>query len=292
MSTGATEESKPLLWMGSSRGDVKDFPVDVRQAVGFALWQAQLGRKHRDAKVLKGFGGTGVLEVVADYDGDTFRAVYTVRFDGAVYVIHAFHKKSKKGIKTPAAALDLSRRRLKEAEAHHEERTAEEDRRRSGQHRGVKRQRVRRLGLQEPGRARRESSARPTDLRHHRGTKADSGESCKTTGNRPAKGLSPHARQARRVLDGPTLSVSQRTWQRRGDRHPTGSPWTTSRHAGCHGLGILTGGNHDDAHSGRRRLKEVEAHGAKRRSEQDREHAPVIVEESSGSVGGQRPKSE
>ena len=134
MSTGANEDSRPLYWMGSSRDDVREFPVDVRQAVGFALWQAQLGRKHRDAKVLKGFGGAGVLELVKDHDGNTFRAVYTVRFAGAVYVLHAFQKKSKTGIKTPKDETELIRRRLKAAEKNHEQRTAEEERRRSDQH--------------------------------------------------------------------------------------------------------------------------------------------------------------
>ena len=133
MSTGTTH-SKPLFWMGSSRSDLKGFPEDVCSAVGFALWQAQLGRKHRDAKVLKGFGGAGVLEVVEDNDGDTFRAVYTVKFAGAVYVLHVFQEKSKKGIKTPTAEMEVIRRRLKAAEEHHEERRAEEERRRSGHH--------------------------------------------------------------------------------------------------------------------------------------------------------------
>lgn len=121
MSTGPTGDPKPLFWIGSSRNDLKEFPADVRQVVGFALWQAQLGRKHRDAKVLKGFGGAGVLEVVEDHDGNTFRAVYTVKFAGSVYVLHVFQKKSKKGIKTPAAEIELIRRRLKSAEEHHEE---------------------------------------------------------------------------------------------------------------------------------------------------------------------------
>jgi phage-related protein len=134
MSTGVNEDSRPLYWMGSSRADVREFPFDVRQAVGFALWQAQLGRKHRDAKVLKGFGGAGVLELVKDHDGNTFRAVYTVRFAGAIYVLHAFQKKSKTGIKTPKAETELIRRRLKAAEKNHEQRTAEEERRRSDQH--------------------------------------------------------------------------------------------------------------------------------------------------------------
>jgi phage-related protein len=129
MSTGPIDDAKPLFWMGSSRDNLKEFPADVRHAVGFALWQAQVGRKHRDAKVLRGFGGAGVLEVVQDHDGDTFRAVYTVKFARAVYVLHTFQKKSTKGIKTPVAEVELICRRLKAAEAHHEERHAEEERR-------------------------------------------------------------------------------------------------------------------------------------------------------------------
>jgi phage-related protein len=135
MSTGLTDETpKPLFWIGSSRDDVRDFPDDVRHAVGYALWQAQLGRRHRDVKVLRGFGGAGVLEVVENHIGDTFRAVYTVKFAGSVYVLHAFQKKSKKGVKTPTADMDLIRGRLKTAEQHHEEKRAEEERRRSDQH--------------------------------------------------------------------------------------------------------------------------------------------------------------
>jgi phage-related protein len=80
MNTGET--SKPLFWMGSSRRELKDFPVEVRRLMGFALWQAQSKRKHPDAKPLKGFGGAGVLEVVGDHDGSTYRAVYTVKFAG------------------------------------------------------------------------------------------------------------------------------------------------------------------------------------------------------------------
>ncbi len=97
--------------------------------MGFALWQAQIGRKHRDAKILRGFGGAGVLKVVADHDGDSYRAVYTVKFADAVYVLHAFQKKSKKGIKTPVAEMNVIRQRLKAAEEHHAERSAEEERR-------------------------------------------------------------------------------------------------------------------------------------------------------------------
>src|SRR6266550_2779610 len=88
---------KPLFWVGSSKQDVRAFPTAVRQTMGFALWQAQEGKKHADAKPLKGFGGAGVLEIVEDDAGSTYRAVYTVRFVRAVYVLHAFQKKSKKG---------------------------------------------------------------------------------------------------------------------------------------------------------------------------------------------------
>ena len=89
--------------------------------MGHALDIAQQGKKHQDAKPLVGFGGAGVLEIVEDYAGDTYRAVYTVRFIGAVYALHAFQKKSKKGIETPKQEMDLIRRRLKKAEAHYAE---------------------------------------------------------------------------------------------------------------------------------------------------------------------------
>ncbi len=126
MSSG--EQPKPLFWVGSSRKDLKGFPLEVRRAVGFALFRAQAGGKHIGAKPLKGFGGAGVLEVVEDYEGSAFRAVYTVKFAGAVYVLHAFQKKSKRGVKTPKAELDLIRERLKAAEEHHGEwRAARED---------------------------------------------------------------------------------------------------------------------------------------------------------------------
>ncbi len=134
MGTGESEESKPLFWMGSSRSDLREFPEEVRHSMGFALWQAQLGRKHRDAKVLKGYRGAGVIEVVEDHDGNTYRAVYTVKFAAAVYVLHAFQKKSKKGIKTPVAEMKLIRQRFKAAEEHHEERRAEAEKRGAGPH--------------------------------------------------------------------------------------------------------------------------------------------------------------
>ncbi len=106
---------KPVHWMGSSKRDLSGFPREVRWEVGGALWQAQLGGKAHHAKPLRGFGGSGVLEVVSDFNGDTFRAVYTVRFARAVYVLHVFQKKSRRGIATPKADLDLIRRRLRQA---------------------------------------------------------------------------------------------------------------------------------------------------------------------------------
>jgi phage-related protein len=102
-------------WIASSRDDLRAFPHDVRLRVGGALWEAQLGRKSGWAKPLKGFGGAGVLEVVDDFDGDTFRAVYTVRFAGVVYVLHAFQKKSRSGIATPRHEIELIGKRLKRA---------------------------------------------------------------------------------------------------------------------------------------------------------------------------------
>lgn len=91
-------------------------PDEVQQTFGFALYHAQAGSLHPDAKPLKGFGSAGVLEVVEDWRGDTYRAVYTVRFSEAVYVLHCFQKKSNRGIQTPRREMDLIRERLKEAE--------------------------------------------------------------------------------------------------------------------------------------------------------------------------------
>ena len=88
--------------------------------MGYALYEAQMGGKHLDAKPLKGFGGAGALEIVADHDGDTYRAVYTVRFADAVYALHAFQKKSKRGIATPKREMDRIRRRLQLAQEHYE----------------------------------------------------------------------------------------------------------------------------------------------------------------------------
>jgi phage-related protein len=112
-------EIKPVLWVGSAKGDLSRFPGEVKEAMGFALYEAQCGGKHVDAKPLRGFGGAGVLEVVEDHRGDTYRAVYTVRLKGRLYVLHAFQKKSKKGIATPQGDIELIKQRLKEAEAHY-----------------------------------------------------------------------------------------------------------------------------------------------------------------------------
>lgn len=118
----ADEPIKPVSWIGASYKDFRAFPDPVQDTMGYALFRAQIGAKHESAKPLKGFGGAGVLEIVADHVGDTFRAVYTVKFATAIYVLHAFQKKSKAGIKTPTEDLELIRRRLKVAEADYKDR--------------------------------------------------------------------------------------------------------------------------------------------------------------------------
>ena len=106
---------KPLVWVGSSRKDFSEFPDEVKSEMGYGLFQAQLGRRHRRAKTLAGFGGAGVVEIIGDHKGDTFRTVYTVRFASAVYVLHAFQKKSKKGSATPQTDIELVEKRLRDA---------------------------------------------------------------------------------------------------------------------------------------------------------------------------------
>ena len=110
------EQLKPVRWVGSSHKDLRLFPEAVRREVGHALYTAQKGETDPSAKPLKGFGGSSVMEVVAPHDGDTWRAVYTVRFSDAVYVLHAFQKKSKSGAATPKREMDLIGQRLAEAE--------------------------------------------------------------------------------------------------------------------------------------------------------------------------------
>jgi phage-related protein/predicted XRE-type DNA-binding protein len=107
---------KPVIWVGSSRKDLREFPEPIQDHMGYALYVAQRGGKHRDAKAVRGFGGAGVVEIIEDYRGDTFRAVYTLRFARAVYVLHAFQKKSKTGRETPRRDIDLIKQRLREAE--------------------------------------------------------------------------------------------------------------------------------------------------------------------------------
>ena len=116
------EELKPVFWMGSSLRDTQSFPEPVRREIGHALYAAQQGETDPSAKPLKGFGGAAVMELVAPFDGDTWRAVYTVRFRDVVYVLHAFQKKSKSGIATRKAEIALIRQRLAAAEQDYERR--------------------------------------------------------------------------------------------------------------------------------------------------------------------------
>jgi len=108
---------KKLSFVGSSRKNIKEFPDEVKQDIGYALFEAQRGKKPATAKPLKGFGGAGVLEIIEDFSGNTYRAVYTVKFEHALYVLHCFQKKSKHGIRTPQQHIDLVKQRLKAAEA-------------------------------------------------------------------------------------------------------------------------------------------------------------------------------
>ena len=115
------EDERPLYWVGSALDDLRVLPAEVKDVVGFALHLAQWGDRHPDARPLKGFKGASVLEVVEDYDGDTFRAVYTVRFRKAVFVLHVFQKKSRRGIATPKPDMDVVKQRLRLAEAWYHE---------------------------------------------------------------------------------------------------------------------------------------------------------------------------
>jgi phage-related protein len=121
MARTLSKGEKPLDWVGSSKKDFLGFPEPVKDAMGNALGLAQLGGKYPSAKPWKG-QGPGVFELVEDFDGDTYRAVYTVRFREVVYVLHAFQKKSPNGIKTAQVAVDLIERRLKVAQQDYEAR--------------------------------------------------------------------------------------------------------------------------------------------------------------------------
>lgn len=126
------ESRKELIWVGRSRKELAAFPQEVRRVMGFALHLAQIGQKHDQAKPLKGFGGAGVLEVVADDDGSTFREVYTVKYHDAVYVLDAFQKKSVKGVRTAVVDINRIKARLKDAQEIHNDRKREKERRKKG----------------------------------------------------------------------------------------------------------------------------------------------------------------
>ena len=111
---------KPLFWVGSAKKDLLKMPAQVVDVVGYALYLAQTGHKHQQAKPLRGFGSAGVLEVVEDHDGSTYRAVYTVEFSNGVYVLHCFQKKSRKGIETSNQDKDVIEARLRLARNHSE----------------------------------------------------------------------------------------------------------------------------------------------------------------------------
>ena len=113
---------RPVRWVGSSLKDLKTFPKTVQRHVGQALYAAQCGEEYPTVKALKGFGGRSVLEIVVDFRSDTWRAVYTVRLRDVIYVLHAFQKKSKKGIATPQKELDVIQQRLAAAEQDYRER--------------------------------------------------------------------------------------------------------------------------------------------------------------------------
>jgi len=117
---------RDIVWVGSSLRDYRDFPEVVKDEMGYALFRAQQGKEHRRAKALKGFGGRGVLELVAAHDGDAYRAVYTVRFETALYVLHAFQKKSKAAAATPKKEMELIKKRLRDAAAIEQARNARE----------------------------------------------------------------------------------------------------------------------------------------------------------------------
>lgn len=105
---------KPAIWVGTSLEDLKEFPNPVQREIGYALHQAQIGEKHHNTKPLKNF--SGVMEIVSNYATDTYRAVYATKIGDAIYVLHTFQKKSKRGIGTPKKEIDLIKRRLKMAQ--------------------------------------------------------------------------------------------------------------------------------------------------------------------------------
>jgi phage-related protein len=121
MVTDLPTAKKPVEFVGGALRALRRLPQSVRSVFGYAIFLAQKGEKHRDAKPLRGFGGAGVLEVVENFEADTYRAVYTVKFEGVVYVLHAFQKKAKRGRATPKADIDLIKERLRTAGEHYQE---------------------------------------------------------------------------------------------------------------------------------------------------------------------------
>lgn len=119
MVTDLPTAKKPVEFVGSAREHLRRLPKHVTYVFGYAILLAECGKKHPDAKPLKGFGGAGVLEVVENYDGDTYRAVYTVKFEGVVYVLDAFQKKSKRGSELPKVDMERIKLRLKAAQQHY-----------------------------------------------------------------------------------------------------------------------------------------------------------------------------
>ena len=113
---------KELIWIGSSKKDLNNLPEEIRDVVGYALYLAQKGSQHPNTKVLQGFGGAGVIEIKESDASGTYRAVYTIKIETVVFVLHVFQKKSKQGIKTPQAEIDLIKSRLKDAQALYNER--------------------------------------------------------------------------------------------------------------------------------------------------------------------------
>ena len=117
------DEPRPLIWRGTSKSDFMAFPAAVQREMGYALFLAQAGKRHVTmARTLKGFGRGTIVEVKESYEGNAYRAVYTVRYADAVYVLHAFQKKSKTGVKTPKADINLIENRLKDLKDEREKR--------------------------------------------------------------------------------------------------------------------------------------------------------------------------
>ena len=119
-------EPKPVEFLGNTKEELSAMPLVVKREIGRALWAAQMGERHKDAKPLKEFGGASVMEIVSDHDTNTYRGVYTVRFAGVVYVLHVFQKKSKRGSEVPRADMNVIRQRFQVAEATHTQRLARE----------------------------------------------------------------------------------------------------------------------------------------------------------------------